>query len=119
MSQRRLFLHCSEHSSVNSFEKGEIFVSLIETLQMFGMGVAVIIYLLVERAARVGILRSAKLKFLAPGAIALLFVVSVWPSLSPRPPVYMALLAWLGLWVAAMMVKSTVSDQKPPDKPAV
>jgi hypothetical protein len=96
-------------------------MTLIETLKIFGMGAAMIIYLLVERAGKVKLLRSPQAKFLAPGIIALVLVAAVYLAQSPRPPVYLVLLTWLGLWVSAMMVKSTVKDggTKPPDKPTV
>lgn len=84
----------------------------LETLEAFGMGVGMIIYLLVERAARVKILANPKAKFLAPGLLALLIVATFFMAHDPLPPFYVPLIKWLGLWVAAMMVKATVKDNE-------
>jgi hypothetical protein len=84
------------------------------------MGIALVIFLLVERAAMVHLLKTPASRFLAPGFLALLVAVLWYIAQQPKPPLYALLVAWLGLWVAAMMVKSTVKDgaQKPPTTPA-
>lgn len=89
----------------------------LETLEAFGMSAGVIIYLLVERAAMVKMLASPRAKFLAPGALALVIVVLFYLAQDPRPPLYVPVIKWLGLWVFAMMAKATVKDNEAKKEP--